>query len=128
MAERSVSYWARMADECVDSLASDSVMSKFFSTDRAFDRSGMHIEAEFLQQQLRQIVRPDRLAGRKLCSEKSQHVVLNLVRTAGAPLLGYQPRNTPFLEVELCLVIGRARNAVIVGHVRHGRLIDRDAA
>ena len=63
-----------------------------------------------------------------MCSEKGQLFGLDLVWAAGPSLLGHKPRNACFLEVRFGLVIGRPRDAVIVGHVRHRRLLDRDPA
>jgi len=94
MAARSVSYWTTTAqEECGDGGSSPRSSRLFFSADHALDRSRMHINAKFLLDQLRQVARPDRLARRKLCSEKGQLFGLDLVWTAGASLLGHQPRN-----------------------------------
>jgi hypothetical protein len=87
----------------------------------------MHIQAELPLDQLRQFACSDRLAGGKLRLEKGQHLALDLVRTARASLLWYQPRDTRILEFRLGLVKGRSRDAIFVGHLRHRRLLDRDA-
>ena len=51
----------------------------------------MHIDAEFLLNQLRQLTRPDWLAWRQLCDEKRQHLALNFVRPCGPRLCGTRP-------------------------------------
>src|SRR5208282_2373018 len=101
---------------------------RFFSTDRALDRSWMHINAEFHLNQLRQFTRPDWLARRELRDEKRQHVALNLMWTVWTSLLRHQARNAPFVEIRFGLVKGRARDAILVRHVCDRSILDRDAA
>ena len=88
----------------------------------------MHIDAEFLLNQLRQFTRPDWLAGRELCDEKRQHLALNLVWTVWASLLRHQARNARFVEIRFGLVKSRARDTILVGHICDRNLLDRDAA
>ena len=117
-----------MVTECVDDLASASVIAAFFSTDRALDRSRMHIDAEFLVNQLRQFARPDWLSRRELCDEKRQHLALNLVRAVWTSLVRHQARNACFVEIPFGLVKSRTRDAILVGHLCDRSLLDRDAA
>ena len=72
----------------------------------------------------RQLACPDRLTRNKLCPEKRQDLALDLMRTAGATLLGHQPRDARFLEVRLGLVISRPRDTVLVGSIGHRSLLD----
>src|SRR5215470_1276761 len=100
----------------------------FFSTDDALDRPWMHIEAELFLDQSRQLVCPDRFAGNELSPEKCQYLGPDLVRTAWAALLWHQPRDARFLEVRPGLVIGRPRDAVLVGNVGHRSFLDGNTA
>jgi len=74
----------------------------------------MHIDAEFLLNQLRQFTRPDWFARRELCDEKREHVALNFVWTVWTSLLRHQACNAPFVEIRFGLVKGRARDAILV--------------
>src|SRR5580698_1707494 len=96
---------------------------RFFSTDRALDRSRMHLQAERVLDQLCQLARPDRLARSQPRLEKGQHLALEFVRAARAPFLGNKPRYACRLEVRLRLIKGWAGDAVFVGYVGHRRLL-----
>src|SRR5208283_2237077 len=100
----------------------------FFCTDRPFDRSWMDIEAEFLLERLRQLARPYRFARGNLRPEELRNFALDLVRAAGTSLPGHESRNAALVEIGLGLVIRRPRDAVLLGHVGHRRLLDRGAA
>src|SRR3954447_21326518 len=112
-AMRRVSYWATTVDAPAEGFsAAPGVIAKFFSTDDALDRPWMHIEVELFLDQSRQLACPDRLTRNEPCPEKRQDLALDLMRTAGPPLLGHQPRDARFLEVRLGLVISRPRDTV----------------
>src|SRR5579864_8708764 len=129
MAVRRVSYWATAVDAAVEGFSiAPGVITEFFSTDDALDRPWMHIEAELLLDQSRQLACPDRFARNELCPEKRQYLGLDLVRTARAALLWHQPRDARFLEVRPSLVIGRPRDAVLVRSVGHRSFFDGNTA
>ena len=65
----------------------------------------------------------------EICAlDERQSLALDLVWTAGTSLPGHKPRNAAFLEIRLGLVVSRPRDAVLVGHIRHRRLLDGSAA
>jgi hypothetical protein len=88
----------------------------------------MHIEVEPLLDQPRKRASPDRLAGNKLGLEKRQDLVVELVGTARASLLGHQPCDAGFFEARPGLVIGRPRDPVFLSRIRHRRVLDGDPA
>ena len=88
----------------------------------------MHIDAEFLLNQLRQFTRSDWLAWRQLCDEKRPHLALDLVRAVWTSLVWHQARNARFVEIRFGLVKSRTRDAILVGHLCDRSLLDRDAA
>ena len=101
---------------------------RFFSTDCSLDRPRMHVEAELVAGS----TSPARALGSarpaRAASRESQDLAVKLVRTAWTALLGHQPRNAGLVEARLGLVVGRPRDAVLVGRVRHRGVLDRDAA
>ena len=92
-AARSVSYCATTLDRCVgELLGSASTLSRsFFSTDGALDRPRMHIEAELLLDQFRQLARPDWLARNKLRLRNASTSPWILCGPRGPRFLGTSP-------------------------------------
>jgi hypothetical protein len=88
----------------------------------------VHLEAEFLADHLGQLACPDRFAGHNALPQEGEHLALNFVRAAGAAFFGNQARNAGLVEVRSGLVIGRPRDAILVGRLRHRSVLDGNTA
>src|ERR1700722_1186536 len=100
---------------------------RFFYTERALDRSGMHIEAELASDQVRQFARPDGFAGAHLSLEKGQDLALDLVWSPRPAFPGHQADDACTLEVGLGLIEGWSGYAIFVGHLGHRHFVDGHA-
>src|ERR1700730_17194599 len=84
----------------------------------------MNLDAELVADQPRKFPSANRLAWDQPCLQECENVAVELVGSGGAWPLRDQSRNPRSIEVRLGLVIGRPRNAILVGNLGHRGAVD----
>src|ERR1700694_981334 len=87
----------------------------------------MNLDVELAADQPRQFPSANGLAWGQPRLQEGQDLAVDLVGAAWARLLWDQSRNPGGLAVRLGLVVGRSGNAILVGSLRHRRIVDGDA-
>src|SRR5216683_4962669 len=87
----------------------------------------MNLDVELPADQLRQFPSANGFAWGQPRLQEGQDLAVDLVGAAWARLLWDQSRNPGGIEVRLGLIVGRSGHAILVGSLRHRRIVDGDA-